>query len=74
MPGIVAVDADEAFVLVTILDTLPGNRTLGDKDWGRLSRSRRPRLDVHIAELQRLRDRLEGCIGCGWLSMSHCKS
>ena len=23
--------------------------------------------------LERLRDRLDGCIGCGCLSMSHCK-
>lgn len=53
--------------------TLPGNRTPSDEDWVRLSRSWRPRLDEHIAELQRLRERLEGCIGCGCLSMSHCK-
>lgn len=57
----------------TSLDTLPGNRTPTDRDWVRLSRSWRPRLDAHMAELQRLRDRLEGCIGCGCLSMSHCK-
>lgn len=55
------------------LATLPGNRTPADRDWVRLSRAWRPRLDEYIAELQRLRDRLEGCIGCGCLSMSHCK-
>jgi MerR family transcriptional regulator, redox-sensitive transcriptional activator SoxR len=55
------------------LATLPGNRTPLDEDWARLSQSWRPRLDEHIAMLERLRDRLEGCIGCGCLSMSHCR-
>lgn len=55
------------------LATLPDNRTPDDADWARLSRSWRPRLDEHIAMLERLRDRLDGCIGCGCLSMRHCK-
>ena len=55
------------------LATLPDNRTPLDDDWARLSQSWRPRLEEHIAMLERLRDRLDGCIGCGCLSMSHCK-
>jgi MerR family redox-sensitive transcriptional activator SoxR len=55
------------------LAMLPDNITPSDEDWERLSQSWRPRLDEHIATLERLRDRLEGCIGCGCLSMSHCK-
>ena len=55
------------------LAALPDNRTPHDDDWARLSQSWRPRLDEHIAMLERLRDRLDGCIGCGCLSMSHCK-
>jgi MerR family redox-sensitive transcriptional activator SoxR len=57
----------------TALASLPDNRTPNEKDWGRLSASWRPRLDAQIALLERLRDRLEGCIGCGCLSLSHCK-
>ncbi|MGI9079749.1 MAG: redox-sensitive transcriptional activator SoxR [Acidimicrobiales bacterium] len=57
----------------TALETLPENRTPNDKDWARLSKSWRPRLDSQIAMLERLRDRLDGCIGCGCLSLRHCK-
>ncbi len=55
-----------------VLDELPANRTPDDDDWARVSRRWRSRLDEHIAMLQRLRDNLDGCIGCGCLSMSHC--
>src|SRR5215211_3905015 len=46
------------------LASLPDNRTPTQRDWHRLSTSWRPRLDAQIAMLERLRDRLEGCIGC----------
>lgn len=55
------------------LATLPDNRTPNQHDWERLSRAWRPRLDAQIALLERLRDRLDGCIGCGCLSMRACK-
>jgi MerR family redox-sensitive transcriptional activator SoxR len=55
------------------LDSLPGNRTPTQKDWQRLSNSWRPQLDARIAMLERLRDRLGGCIGCGCLSLGVCK-
>lgn len=54
------------------LSTLPENRTPTRRDWERLSRSWRPRIDAQIAMLQRLRDRLDGCIGCGCLSLDVC--
>ena len=57
----------------TALHELPEQRTPTDKDWHRLSASWRPRLDEQIAVLERLRDRLDGCIGCGCLSMSFCR-
>ncbi|MEO8694161.1 MAG: redox-sensitive transcriptional activator SoxR [Acidimicrobiales bacterium] len=57
----------------TALASLPENRTPTAKDWERLSSSWRPRLDHQIAMLERLRDRLHGCIGCGCLSLSFCK-
>jgi MerR family redox-sensitive transcriptional activator SoxR len=55
------------------LGSLPGNRTPNAKDWERLSRSWRPRIDARIEMLERLRDRLDGCIGCGCLSLQACK-
>jgi len=54
------------------LGTLPSNRTPTKADWTRLSRSWRPRLDDRIARLQRLRDTLDSCIGCGCLSLKRC--
>jgi MerR family redox-sensitive transcriptional activator SoxR len=54
------------------LDTLPSNRTPTKSDWERLSREWRGRLDAQIAELERLRDKLTSCIGCGCLSLKRC--
>ena len=54
------------------LSTLPGNRTPTDKDWQRLSSSWRPRIEAQIRMLERLRDRLDSCIGCGCLSLRAC--
>ncbi|HET7431471.1 MAG TPA: redox-sensitive transcriptional activator SoxR [Nocardioides sp.] len=54
------------------LATLPSNRTPTKKDWTRLSRTWRPRLDAQIAQLERLRDTLDQCIGCGCLSLQRC--
>lgn len=55
------------------LASLPAGRTPTPADWARLSRAWRPRLDAQIALLEGLRDRLDGCIGCGCLSLSVCK-
>jgi MerR family redox-sensitive transcriptional activator SoxR len=55
------------------LASLPDGRTPDEDDWERLSRSWRPRLDARIALLERLRDRLDGCIGCGCLSLRFCR-
>lgn len=57
----------------TALHTLPEGRTPNEKDWHRLSTSWRPRLDAQIAMLERLRDKLDGCIGCGCLSLRFCQ-
>ncbi len=54
------------------LSSLPDNRTPDHRDWARLSRLWRPRLDRQIALLEQLRARLDGCIGCGCLSLQHC--
>lgn len=55
------------------LVSLPNARTPTARDWGRLSALWRPRLDAKIAELERLRDRLDLCIGCGCLSLGECR-
>ncbi|MGN6695066.1 MAG: redox-sensitive transcriptional activator SoxR, partial [Aquihabitans sp.] len=54
------------------LASLPEGRTPTAKDWERLSASWRPRIDAQIALLTGLRDQLDGCIGCGCLSLSAC--
>lgn len=54
------------------LATLPDGRTPTRGDWARLSSGWRARLDDRIAALERLRDRLDGCIGCGCLSLETC--
>jgi MerR family redox-sensitive transcriptional activator SoxR len=54
------------------LASLPEGRTPNRADWTRLSRAWRVRLDAQIALMQRLRDQLDGCIGCGCLSLKSC--
>lgn len=54
------------------LATLPQSRTPTKADWSRLSRSWRPRIDAQIERLERLRAKLDGCIGCGCLSLRTC--
>jgi MerR family transcriptional regulator, redox-sensitive transcriptional activator SoxR len=55
------------------LAELPDARTPTRADWARLSAHWRSRLDAQIALLERLRDRLTGCIGCGCLSLQRCR-
>ena len=54
------------------LSTLPANRTPDTKDWEVLAANWGRTLDQRIAYLQKLRDSLSGCIGCGCLSMKNC--
>ena len=54
------------------LDRLPGGRTPTKADWTRISEGFRAALDARIATLNRLRDNLDGCIGCGCLSLEAC--
>lgn len=55
------------------LAKLPGGRTPTARDWERMSAAWHERLDERIATLQRLRDDLSGCIGCGCLSLTVCR-
>jgi MerR family redox-sensitive transcriptional activator SoxR len=54
------------------LEQLPEGRTPTRADWQRISRHWRARLDEQMAALQRLRDGLDSCIGCGCLSLKRC--
>jgi MerR family transcriptional regulator, redox-sensitive transcriptional activator SoxR len=54
------------------LDRLPGGRTPTKADWTRISEGFRAALDARIATLTKLRDNLDGCIGCGCLSLEAC--
>ena len=55
------------------LDTLPSGRTPTQKDWEHLSKGWRNALETRIGELERLRDKLTSCIGCGCLSLEACQ-
>lgn len=55
------------------LTKLPQGRTPNARDWQKISRSIRSQLNQRITELEKMRDRLDGCIGCGCLSLTHCK-
>ncbi len=55
------------------LSLLPSERHPNKADWTRISRSWRRRLDAEIIALEKLRDGLDGCIGCGCLSLQRCR-
>src|SRR5260370_40350149 len=55
------------------LAKLPGGRVPEGSDWAKLSTGWTGRIDERIAELERLRAGLTGCIGCGCLSLGRCK-
>ncbi len=54
------------------LARLPADRVPTRADWAVLSRAWTGRIDDRIAELERLRDSLTECIGCGCLSLERC--
>ena len=51
---------------------LPDGRTPTKSDWTRISKSFRTSLDARIHQMELLRDKLDGCIGCGCLSLTAC--
>lgn len=54
------------------LQSLPGKRAPTKSDWENFSRQFQTHLDARITELQTMRNRLDGCIGCGCLSLPSC--
>jgi MerR family transcriptional regulator, redox-sensitive transcriptional activator SoxR len=55
-----------------LLKGLPESRTPTQSDWTALSRRMKSDLDARIVKLTQLRDQLDGCIGCGCLSLKRC--
>ncbi|HEX8062239.1 MAG TPA: redox-sensitive transcriptional activator SoxR [Allosphingosinicella sp.] len=53
--------------------SLPNGRAPNKADWQAISERLRSTLDARIAMLERTRDRLDGCIGCGCLSLDTCR-
>lgn len=56
----------------SVMASLPDGRTPTKADWSRISRTFRKTLDERIAMMERMRERLDGCIGCGCLSLKAC--
>jgi MerR family transcriptional regulator, redox-sensitive transcriptional activator SoxR len=54
------------------LRALPQGRTPTVEDWAVISASLKETLDAQIAALTRTREILDGCIGCGCLSLKKC--
>ncbi len=54
------------------LATLPHGRAPTQGDWAAISQRMRAALDARIATLERTRELLDGCIGCGCLSLDRC--
>ncbi|RST51695.1 redox-sensitive transcriptional activator SoxR [Variovorax sp. DXTD-1] len=55
------------------LATLPTSAAPSRADWARLSAGWRAELDERMAQLKKLRDTLDDCIGCGCLSIDRCR-
>lgn len=64
--GITLAEIQEAFT------ALPSRRAPTQEDWEKLSEQWQAKLNQRIAYMERLRDYLDGCIGCGCLSMKKC--
>jgi len=64
--GIPLADVKQAFAAI------PGDRTPSARDWSRAMKDWATTLPERIEALRQLRDRLNGCIGCGCLSLKDC--
>lgn len=54
------------------LRDLPAHKAPSKADWSRISKIFQEKIDDRIANLQDIRDKLDGCIGCGCLSLDVC--
>ncbi|MDX3433918.1 redox-sensitive transcriptional activator SoxR [Streptomyces sp. ME01-18a] len=65
----VGLSLDEARAALT---RLPEDRAPNSAEWNTVARAWTGRIDEQIAELERLKRKLTGCIGCGCLSLRKC--
>ncbi len=56
----------------TQLESLPNERTPTERDWNQMATGFADEIDQRIADLTLLRNKLDGCIGCGCLSLDSC--
>lgn len=54
------------------LARLPRGRNPTAADWKKISGEVRTRIEAQIARLEKVREDLDGCIGCGCLSLKKC--
>jgi MerR family redox-sensitive transcriptional activator SoxR len=59
--------------IAAALSTLPATAAPSREDWAKLSAAWRAELDERMAQLKKLRDTLDDCIGCGCLSIDRCR-
>jgi MerR family transcriptional regulator, redox-sensitive transcriptional activator SoxR len=59
--------------LKTALDRLPADKAPTRADWSKVARVWQARIQQRIAELERMAATLDGCIGCGCLSLRRCR-
>ena len=58
--------------IITIMASLPDKRTPTKKDWEKISKEIKICIDAQITQLEQTRANLDGCIGCGCLSLKAC--
>ena len=58
--------------IAALMEPLEKHKAPTKADWTRISETFRDSLNARIGELERLRDKLDGCIGCGCLSLESC--
>lgn len=56
----------------TALNRLPQDRAPNKAEWDQVARAWQTRIDEQIAQLERMKQKLTGCIGCGCLSLTRC--
>ena len=59
--------------IAEMLADVPDDHHVTEDEWRDLAEGWRPKIDAQIQVLERLRDQLDRCIGCGCLSMQTCR-
>ena len=60
-------------VIATHLAPLPDHKAPNKADWTRIAKGFRRDIKARIAALEELGEKLDGCIGCGCLSLTACR-